>query len=196
VTTPRRICVFCGSSPGARPGYREAAVELGRTLAARGIGLVYGGARVGLMGALADAALGAGGDVIGVIPQMLLDKEVGHGGLTELRVVESMHQRKQAMADLSGGFIAMPGGMGTIEELAEILTWAQLGVHAKPVGVLNVAGYFEKLLGFLDHAVAERFLRPANRELLLVEDTPAALLDRMAAWAPLPVEKWLDRHKT
>jgi uncharacterized protein (TIGR00730 family) len=196
MTALRRVCVFCGSSPGARPSYAAAAVALGGMLAARGIGLVYGGARLGLMGAVADAVLLAGGEAIGVIPRLLLEKEVGHTGLTELRVVESMHERKQAMADLADGFIALPGGMGTIEELTEILTWAQLGMHAKPCGVLNVAGYFEKFLGFLDHAVEERFLRPANRAMLLVEGTPGALLDRMAAYQPPRVEKWLDRHAT
>ncbi len=192
----RELCVFTGSSPGARPEYRAAALELGRLLGERDIRLVYGGATVGLMGAVADAALAAGGRVTGVIPRALMDKELGHAGLTELRVVESMHQRKQAMADRADGFIAMPGGMGTLEELTEILTWAQLGIHGKPCGILNVAGYFDRLLGFLDHAVAERFLRPEHRELLMEAATPVALLDALAAWVPRPVEKWLDRHRT
>jgi uncharacterized protein (TIGR00730 family) len=192
----RRVCVFTGSSPGARSAYRDAAVSLGGLLAARGIGLVYGGAKVGLMGALADAALAAGGEVIGVIPRALMDREVGHTGLSELRIVASMHQRKQTMADLADGFIAMPGGMGTVEELTEILTWAQLGMHRKPAGVLNVQGYFEKFLAFLDHAVAERFLARGNRDMILVADTGATLLDAMAEYVPPSVEKWLDRHKT
>lgn len=196
MTVLRQVCVFTGSSPGARPEYAAAAVALGRLLAERGIGLVYGGATVGLMGAVADAALAAGGHVTGVIPRALMERELGHQGLTELRVVESMHQRKQAMADQADGFIAMPGGMGTLEELTEILTWAQLGIHAKPCGILNVAAYFDGLLGFLDHAVAERFLRGEHRALLMAAVEPAPLLDAMLAWAPRPVEKWLDRYRT
>jgi uncharacterized protein (TIGR00730 family) len=192
----RRVCVFTGSSPGARGEYREAAVLLGRALVDRGMGLVYGGAKVGLMGAIADAVLAAGGEVIGVMPQALMAKEVGPTGLTELRVVESMHQRKQLMADLSDGFVAMPGGMGTLEEMTEVLTWAQLGIHGKPCGFLNVAGYFEGFLALLDHAVAERFLARGNREMVLVAAQPAALLDLMAAYIPKAGEKWLDRDET
>ena len=196
MTALRRVCVFTGSSPGANPAYRHAAADLGRTLARRGIGLVYGGAKVGLMGAVADAALEAGGEVTGVIPRSLMEREVGHAGLTELRVVDSMHQRKQAMADLSDAFIAMPGGLGTLEELAEILTWGQLGLHRKPCGVLNIADYYAGLLGFLDHAVGERFLAPANRDLLLVGATPEDLLAAFDTWNPVVAEKWLDRAAT
>lgn len=192
----RRVCVFTGSSPGARPEYRDAAALLGRTLAARGATLVYGGARVGLMGAVADAVLGAGGKVIGVIPSVLVEKEVAHDGLTELRVVSSMHERKQMMADLADGFVAMPGGLGTLEEVMEILTWAQLGMHRKPCGFLNVLGYYDRLIAFLDHAVAERFLAPGNRAMALVAATPDDLLERMVAYRPPSVDKWLDRSKT
>jgi uncharacterized protein (TIGR00730 family) len=192
----KRVCVFAGSSPGARSSYRRAAEELGRTLAARGIEVVFGGGRVGLMGALADAALGAGGRVIGVIPAALEAKELGHAGLTELRVVESMHERKATMADLADGFVAVPGGWGTLDELFEILTWGQLGLHAKPCGVLNVDGYFDRLLAFMQHLVDERFVRPENAAMLSVAATPGALLDLMEASRPAPVEKWIDREAT
>jgi uncharacterized protein (TIGR00730 family) len=192
----KRICVFCGSSPGARPEYRDAARELGALLARRGIGLVFGGGSVGLMGVVADAVLEAGGEAVGVIPRGLEVREVDHRGLTRLHVVDSMHERKAMMERLSDGFVALPGGVGTLEELAEILTWSQLGIHAKPVGLLDVAGYFEHLGRFLDHAVAERFLRPEHRALLLADREPAALLDRMAGWSPPPVQKWLDRRET
>ena len=156
----RSVCVFCGSNPGRRPEYLAGAADLGRTLAARGLRVIYGGAHVGTMGALADAVLAAGGEVIGVIPGLLVDAEVAHPGLTDLRVTGSMHERKAMMADLSDGFIALPGGLGTLEEFAEIVTWAQLGLHAKPTGLLNLLGYYDGLLGFLDHATAERFVRP------------------------------------
>jgi uncharacterized protein (TIGR00730 family) len=169
-------------------------VSLGQTLAERGILLVYGGAKVGLMGALADGALQAGGKVIGVIPQALVAKEIAHSGLTELRVVASMHERKQVMAELADGFIALPGGIGTVEEFAEALTWTQLGVHQKPVGLVNVAGYYEHLVAFLDDSVAERFLSPAHRSMLLLAETPGALLDLMACYRPRLVDKWLDRE--
>jgi len=192
----KRICVFSGSSPGARPEYRQAAADLGRTLAGEGLGLVYGGAKVGLMGVLADAALEAGGEVIGIIPQALVDKEVAHMGLTELRVVSSMHERKAQMAELSDGFIALPGGMGTLEELAEILTWGQLGLHRKPCGVLDVAGYYDGLTRFLDHAVAERFLAQGHRDTLLAGVSPAELIARFRAYRPPTVEKWIDRGET
>jgi len=190
-----RVCVFCGSSPGADPRFVEAARRLGAVLAARGLGLVYGGAGVGLMGALADAVRIQGGEVIGVIPRALARKELAHAGLSELRVVESMHERKALMAELSDGFLALPGGMGTLEELCEALTWLQLGIHSKPVGLLNVAGYFDRFLEFLDHAVAERLLKPQHRALALVEQEPGALLDRLAHWRPVRVEKWLGREQ-
>jgi uncharacterized protein (TIGR00730 family) len=192
----KRVCVFAGSSPGHRPGYRSAAEALGRALATRGIGVVFGGGRVGLMGALADAALGAAGRVIGVIPAALEAKELAHSGLTELRVVTSMHERKAMMADLSDGFIALPGGWGTLDELFEILTWGQLGLHQKPCGLLNVDGYFDRLLSFMQHAIEERFVRAENGSMLSVATEPDALLDAMAGYAPLPVEKWIDREAT
>ncbi len=187
-------CVFCGSSPGARPAYRAAAEGLGRELARRGIRLVYGGAAVGLMGALADAALAAGGDVVGVIPNSLVDMEVAHRGLPELRVVASMHERKSQMAELADAFVSLPGGLGTFEEQLEILTWAQLGSHRKPSGLLDVCDYFAPLLALLDHAVEERFLKPTHRDLLLRADDPGELLDRLEAWVPAEVDKWLDRE--
>ena len=189
----RRVCVYAGSSPGARPVYRTAAEGLGRLLAGRGIGVVYGGGNVGLMGALADAAMDAGGEVTGVIPRALLEREVGHRGVTTLRVVESMHERKALMADLSDGFVALPGGIGTLEELVEMHTWAQLGFHVKPIGVLDVAAFYRPLGAFLDHAVTERFLRAEHRATLLIDEDPAALLGRMEAWEPPAVEKWIDR---
>lgn len=192
----KRICVFSGSSPGARPEYREAAADLGRTLVASGLGVVYGGSNVGLMGVMADAALAAGGEVIGIIPQALVDKEVAHMGLTELQVVSSMHERKSQMAELSDGFIALPGGMGTLEELAEIMTWAQLGLHRKPCGVLNVAGYYDGLTRFLDHAVAERFVAQAHRDMLLVAVTPGELIARFRDYSAPVVQKWIDRNET
>lgn len=191
-----RILVFCGSSPGRLPDYVDAARALGTELAARGLGLVYGGAEVGMMGAVADAVLAGGGEVTGVIPRMLLRKEVGHQGLTDLRVVETMHERKALMESLADGILALPGGFGTIEELFEILTWAQLGLHAKPVGLLNVAGYWDRLLSFLDHTVAERFLRDEQRRALLVADTAAAALDQLQSYQPVVLDKWIDRSQT
>jgi uncharacterized protein (TIGR00730 family) len=189
----RRVCVFTGSNSGARAEYGAAAGELGRVLAGRGIGIVYGGARVGLMGTLADSALAAGGDVVGVIPAALVAKEVAHTGLTDLRVVESMHERKALMSDLADAFIALPGGWGTLEEFFEVLTWAQLGLHRKPCGLLNVHGYFDGLLAFLSHTIDEGFVRSEYAELIVVAATPGALLDRLASSAPPAVEKWLDR---
>lgn len=188
----RRVCVFCGSSGGGDPIYAAAARQLGRVLAEEGSGLVYGGASVGLMGIMADAALVAGGDVIGVIPHGLFGREVSHAGLPDLRTVATMHERKALMADLADGFITLPGGYGTLDELFEIVTWAQLGIHKKPCGILNVAGYFTPLLGFLDRLVAERFLRTEHRALLLVEDDPVRLLARFADYRSPVVEKWLD----
>ena len=176
----RRLVVFCGSRDGVRPAYRAAAHALGRLLAARGVGVVYGGARVGLMGAVADAALDAGGEVIGVIPRGLVAREIAHPGLTALHVVETMHERKALMADLADAFVALPGGAGTLEELFEVWTWGHLGLHAKPCGVLDVGGYYGGLLAFLDHGVGEGFIRAAQRETLVVDDDPARLVDRLA----------------
>jgi len=192
----QHLCVFCGSSPGANSQYAELARHLGALLARRGVGLVYGGGNVGLMGVLADAVLKDGGHVIGVIPQALVDLEVAHTGLPDLRVVASMHERKALMADLADGFIALPGGIGTLEEFCEILTWAQLGLHQKPCGLINVAGYFDHLMAFLDHAVSERFLRPEHRAMVLVEADAETLLDRFAAYRPPQLEKWIDRGST
>jgi uncharacterized protein (TIGR00730 family) len=190
----RRICVFCGSSPGSRPEYRAAAEEMAAQLARRKIGLVYGGGNVGLMGVIADAVLGAGGDVQGVIPEHLMAREVGHKGLTKLHVVRSMHERKALMADLSDAFVALPGGFGTLEEFCEVVTWTQLGLHAKPCGILNVLGFYSPLLRMFDHAVEERFLKPENRELVLARDKPAELLQALERWRPVRAEKWLDRE--
>lgn len=192
----RRVCVFSGSSSGARPDYENTAVALGRLLADRGIGVVYGGAAVGLMGSVADAALAAGGEVVGVIPEALVAKEIAHPGLTELRVVGSMHERKAAMADLADAFVALPGGLGTLEETFEMLTWTQLGLHGSPVGLLDVCGFFTDLGRFLDHAVAEGFLRPPHRDLALVDEDPARLLDRLAQFEAPTVPKWIDRSGT
>ena len=186
----RRVCVYCGSSPGASPVHRAAAVALGGHLARAGFGLVYGGGNVGLMGVLADAALAAGGEVIGVIPRSLQEKELGHGGCTELRLVDSMHERKQLMADLADGFIALPGGVGTLEELFETFTWLQLGFHEKPVGLLNVAGFYDRLLDFLQHVTAERFLKPGHLASLLVADDATTLLARMADFRPPQLGQW------
>jgi len=189
----KRICVFAGSSAGSQEEYGAAARGLGQALVGRQIGLVYGGARVGLMGALADAVLTAGGHVTGVIPEALVAREVAHAGLSDLRVVASMHERKAMMADLADGFIALPGGWGTLEEFFEVLTWGQLGLHQKPCGLLNVRGYFDGLLAFIDHSISERFVRPENRSMVLVADAPGALLDRFAGYVPQAVEKWIDR---
>jgi uncharacterized protein (TIGR00730 family) len=191
----RRVCVYCGSSPGRDPVYGKAVADLALALVRRGIGIVYGGGAVGLMGVLADTALAAGGEVIGIIPRSLEEREVGHRSLTELRVVESMHERKALMADLSDAFIAAPGGIGTLEELVEVYTWSQLGIHAKPVALLDVAAYWHPLVTWLDHAVQARFLRVEHRETLLLDDDPSRLLDRLEAWEPPAVEKWLDRQE-
>jgi uncharacterized protein (TIGR00730 family) len=174
-----RCCVFCGSSPGNRPSYAAAAASLARCLVANGIGIVYGGGKVGLMGALADAALAEGGEVIGVIPRALVEREIAHRGLSDLRIVGSMHERKALMADLSDAFIAMPGGYGTLDEFCEILTWTQLGLIAKPCGVLNVDGYFDRLLDLFDHAVAEQFVKPKHRDMIVTDDNAHALVDRL-----------------
>jgi hypothetical protein len=188
----RRLCVFCGSSTGARPEYRDAARRLGELLAARGVGLVFGAGHVGLMGVLADAVLRGGGEAVGVIPQALVDKELAHRGLTELRVVATMHQRKALMADLADGFAALPGGYGTADEFFEILTWAQLGLHAKPIGLLNVAGFFDPLLAWVDHCVREAFLRPEHRALLQVSADSEELLEMLARYrAAAETPKWI-----
>ena len=186
----KRVCVFCGSSGGADRRFLEAAVALAGTLAGRGLGLVYGGASVGLMGAMADAALARGGHVTGVIPTTLVNREIAHRGLSDLRVVATMHERKALMADLSDAFIALPGGLGTLDESFEVLTWSQLGLHAKPFGLLDVAGYWQPLAAFLDHAVASGFIKPAHRALVHVEVSADALLDRLATARAGTVDKW------
>lgn len=189
----KSVCVFCGASPGARPIYHEAAAQLGRHIAERGLTLVYGGGAVGLMGVVADAALAAGGEVIGIIPQSLERAEIGHKGLTRLEVVDGMHARKARMAELADAFIALPGGLGTLEELFEVWTWGQLGYHAKPLGLLEVDGFYARLTDFLDHLVAERFVREQHRAILQVSTSPAELLARMDAWQPTAAPKWVDR---
>jgi uncharacterized protein (TIGR00730 family) len=191
-----RLCVYAGSNPGARPDYREAAAELATCMAARDIGLVYGGSGLGLMGALADTILAAGGEAIGVMPQALVDREIAHTGLTELRVVGSMHERKALMAELADGFVAVPGGIGTLEELVEVFTWSQLGIHSKPCGVLDAAGFYAGLSSFLDHMVEEAFLRAEHRAGLLSDSDPGTLLDRLEAWEPVSVRKWLDLDRS
>jgi uncharacterized protein (TIGR00730 family) len=192
----RRLCVFCGSKHGTRNAYADAARALGLRLADAGIGLVYGGASVGLMGVIADAALAGGGEVLGVIPHGLASKEIAHPGLTELFVVNSMHERKALMADLADGFVALPGGLGTLEEIAEALTWAQLGIHHKPCGLLNTAGYYDGLVAYFDHATAEGLVRPEHRALLVVEPTPEALLDRFLRHRPPEMPQWVSRRET
>jgi uncharacterized protein (TIGR00730 family) len=191
-----RVCVFCGSSRGAAPAYAAAATDLGTTLAAKGIGLVYGGGDVGLMGVVADSALAAGGTVIGVIPEALVAKEIAHAGLTELRVTGSMHERKALMAELSDGFIALPGGLGTFDELCEILTWGQLGLHTKPVVLLDVDGFWVPFGALLDGAVAAGFLRPTHRELAHVAGSVGEALALLESPPPPPVHKWIDRDDT
>jgi uncharacterized protein (TIGR00730 family) len=192
-TTIKRLCVYCGSALGVRDSYREGAMALGGLIAQRGIELVYGGGHVGLMGAVADGALAAGGHVIGVIPRALMERELGHTGIQDLRVVADMHERKMTMADLADAFVAMPGGWGTLEELTEMLTWLQLGIHAKPIGLLNIDGYFDGFLTFADQMIAERFVRPEHQNLLNVETQPAALLDRLMQPMAAPIDKWFER---
>lgn len=192
----RRVCVFCGSSVGNKPAYQDAARAMGRLLAERGIGLVYGGGAVGLMGVIADAALAAGGSVIGVIPQALFDREIGHGGVTDLRIVDSMHTRKAMMADLSDAFIAMPGGVGTFEEFFEAITWTQLGLHRKPCGLLNVDSFYTPLALFIDQAVSEGFIKPIHRTAIIVDSDPARLLDSLATIDLPDVPKWIRREET
>jgi uncharacterized protein (TIGR00730 family) len=192
VSEIRRLAVFCGSNPGARPEYVEGARALGRLLCERGIGVVYGGSSVGLMSAIAEAVLDDLGDIIGVIPKMLVEREVAHKTLTDLRIVGSMHERKALIAELSDGFVALPGGIGTLEEFFEIWTWAQLGMHEKPCGLLNIAGYFDPLLAFLDRAVEEKFVREVHRSMVIVEREPSALLARFESYQPPRVVKWID----
>ena len=191
----RRICVFCGSNLGINPAFREAAEQLGRALVADGIELVYGAGNIGLMGVLADSVLSFGGRVIGVIPESLMAREVGHLGLTELRIVKSMHERKALMSDLSDGFIALPGGFGTFEEFCEVVTWSQLGIQSKPCGLVNVLGYYDSLLALFDRAVAEGFLRRENRELVLSDSDAEGLLRRMSEFKAVPAEKWITNEQ-
>ena len=192
----KSVAVYCGSSSGNQEIYVQQAQEMGRELARRGLTLVYGGGCVGLMGTIADAVLAEGGKVIGVIPSFLADKELAHQGCTELHVVETMHQRKLLMADLAEGFVAMPGGFGTLEELFEVLTWGQLGLHGKPVGLLNTLGFYDALLALLDHMSGEAFLRTENRDQVLQNASAAALLDAMEQHQPLRLEKWLTPATT
>jgi uncharacterized protein (TIGR00730 family) len=192
VSEIRRLAVFCGSNPGARPDYVDAARSFGRLLSERGIGIVYGGSNVGLMAALADTMLDELGDIIGVIPRMLVQREVANTALSDLRIVDSMHERKAMMAELADGFVALPGGIGTLEEFFEIWTWGQLGMHQKPCGLLNVAGYFDPLLEFLDRAVSEKFVRDVHRQMVVVESDPSMLLERFEAYQPPHVVKWIN----
>jgi uncharacterized protein (TIGR00730 family) len=192
----KRVLVFCGSSPGGRPEYAQCAGDLGRMLASRGLEVVYGGARVGLMGALADAALDAGGKVIGVIPNRLVEAEIAHAGVTKLHVVDTMHERKALMAELSDAVIALPGGTGTLDELFEMFTWSQLGLHRKPIGLLDVESYWAPLLVFMDHMVQERFIYAEHRNALLVEHDAATLLERLQSFEHHARDKWLDRDQS
>lgn len=192
----KAICVFCGSSYGTRDNYAEAARTTGRAIAENGYALVYGGARVGLMGTVADAALEAGGKVIGVLPRALQDKEIGHEGLTELHLVGSMHERKAMMADLSDAFIALPGGVGTLEEIFEVWTWGQLGYHQKPCGFLNIDGYYDHLIRFLDHQTEEGFTKKVMRDMAQIADTPEGMLDLFKAYEPPSAPKWIKRDET
>ena len=192
----KRICVYCGSNPGSNPAYTEAARELGRELAGRGLGMVYGGARVGVMGAVAEGVLQGGGSAIGVIPHFFVTKEVAHDGLEELIVVDSMHERKARMADLSDGFIALPGGWGTIEEIFEMLTWAQLGHHQKPCGLLNVESYYDELSVFLEKAITEKFVKEAYRPMMMIDTSPARLIDRFSDYVAPSVKKWIGPEET
>jgi uncharacterized protein (TIGR00730 family) len=189
----RRICVYCGSNAGNDPAHRAAAHDLGAFLGRSGIGLVYGGGNVGLMGSVADGALSQNGEVIGVIPKSLMEKELGHGGVTELHVVTSMHERKQMMVDLSDGFIALPGGFGTLDELFETLTWLQLSFHDKPVGLLNVGGFFDGLIEFIDHMSRSGFLKPEHARCVLVENDPTQLLAAMESFRPPNLGKWIEK---
>ena len=192
----KRVCVFCGSSPGVRPEYAEAARAMGRALVARGVGLVYGGGRTGLMGVVADAVLEGGGEVTGVIPDALMAREVGHQGVTQLHVVGSMHERKAMMASLSDAFVALPGGFGTWEEYCEVLTWAQLGLHPKACGLLDVAGYYAPFVALMDHAVAEGFVRPQHRALVLQATDPERMLTLLEEFRPPHLTQWIGPGET
>lgn len=192
----KRVCVYCGSSLGNQPIYRDAAVTMGNVLASRGIGLVYGGGNVGLMGVIAETVLAAGGEVIGVIPQSLADREIAHVGVTDLRIVDSMHTRKAMMADLSDAFIAMPGGFGTFEEIFEAVTWTQLGVHRKPCGLLNTGGFYSPLAAFIDQAVTEGFIKAVHRAAIIVDDNPERLLESLAKVELPDVPKWIQKDET
>ena len=192
----KSICVFCGSSIGSHQEYEQQAAFMGRALAQRGIALVYGGGRVGLMGVMADAALNAGGRVVGIIPDHLWQREIGHSGLTELHVVDSMHTRKALMAERSDAFVAMPGGIGTLEEFFEVWTWGQLGLHAKPYGLLNIRGYYSPLVAMLDHMVDQQFMRREHRDLVLIRDQVEPLLDALAEHRPRRMDKWIDQEST
>ncbi|SOE46750.1 Lysine decarboxylase family [plant metagenome] len=192
----KSLCIYCGSNPGRQPVYLEAARELGREMARRGIALVYGGASVGIMGAVADAVLAEGGHVTGIIPESLVKKELAHNGLSEFHVTQSMHERKRMMADLSDGFVALPGGAGTMEELFEIWTWAQLGHHDKPCALYNAGGYYDLLSAFLDHMVAEQFVKQPHRDMLIVANEPGTLLDRLETYEAPVVTKWIGRGET
>ncbi|MBD2439841.1 TIGR00730 family Rossman fold protein [Nostoc sp. FACHB-110] len=191
----KSICVYCGSNFGHRNSYLEAAHSLGSEMAQRGITLVYGGAKVGLMGAIADSLLAAGGKVIGVIPQALVDKEVAHTGLSDLRVVGSMHERKSLMASLADAFIALPGGLGTLEEFCEVVTWTQLGFHRKACGLLNIDGFYNRLISFLNHATKEQFIRSEHRNIVLVGETPVELIEKLSQFEVPNVHKWIDRDQ-
>ncbi|WP_233880916.1 LOG family protein [Paraburkholderia flagellata] len=192
----KAVCVYCGSSPGANPIYTEAAQAFGRALVAANLALVYGGGKVGLMGVIADTVMAGGGRAIGVIPELLVDKEVGHVGLTELHVVPDMHHRKKMMADLSDAFVAMPGGAGTLEELFEVYTWAQLGYHRKPVGVLNISGFYDPLMSLLDHTVREGFMRQTYRDMLQTDSDPAALIAKLKHYHAPTKDKWADLRES
>jgi uncharacterized protein (TIGR00730 family) len=189
---PARICIFCGSSLGRRPAYAAAAISLAKHLTSRKVGIVYGGGKAGLMGALADAVLEAGGEIIGVMPRVLVAKEIAHTGLKDLRIVNSMHERKALMAELADAFIALPGGYGTFEEFCEVLTWTQIGIQRKPCGLLNVEGYYDGLLRMFDHAVEEQFLKPTHRQMVISDSRPEPLVDRLLNYQPPLEEKWLD----
>ena len=192
----KRLCVYCGSSSGRQPDYARVARQLARAMVSRNIDLVYGGASIGIMGEIANAVLEEGGDVIGIIPKGLFVKEVAHTGITELREVDSMHERKALMADLSDGFIALPGGLGTIEEILEIITWSQLGMHRKPCGLLNVCHYYDKLIDFLDHAVSEQFIKTSHRSTILIDERVDVLLEKFEAYKTPETEKWINRKST
>src|SRR5262249_23248571 len=191
-----RISIFCGSNTGFRTAYADAARAMGQALIRRGIGLVYGGGCVGLMGTIADAVMKGGGEVIGVIPDALVERELAHGDISQLIIVRSMHDRKAKMAELSDAFIAMPGGYGTFEEFCEIITWAQLGLHRKPCGILNVEGYYDPLLALFDRAVPEGFLRPTNRQLVIEESDPDRLLGTLGSYTPPRIETWIGRDES